>query len=117
MLRAERMITLSPAATSLATDYALSLLQAVVVLGLTAALAYLTLRFGAARGLLGSTRGKLIQVEESVRLDPKSSLVIVRIEGRRLLVSTHAQGAPRLVLELAPSAADVPVVTGREEQA
>lgn len=111
------MTTLSQAASSLATDYALSLLQAVVVLGLTAALAYLTLRFGAARGLLGRTRGKLIQIEESVRLDGKSSLLIVRVEGRRLLVSTHAQSTPQLVLELAPHAAEVTVSATREEPA
>lgn len=106
------MITLSPAASALATDYALSLLQAVVVLGLTAALAYLTLRFGAARGLLGSARGKLIQVEESVRVDSKSGLLIVRVEGRRLLLATHSHAAPQLLLELGPGAPEASATRG-----
>jgi len=101
------MSPLHQAAGSLAGDYTSSLLQAVVVLALTAALAYLSLRFGAARGLLGGllggSRGKQLQIEESVRLDARNQLVIVQVEGRRLLLATHAQEAARLLLELGPA--------------
>jgi flagellar biogenesis protein FliO len=96
-------VLLDQAGGALASDYATSLLQVLVVLALTAGLAYATLRFGAARGLLPGARGKLLTVEESVRIDPKTSLVIVRVEGRRLLLATHAQGAARLLIELASS--------------
>lgn len=102
------MSTLLQAGASLLSDYTASLLQAVVVLALTAALAYLSLRFGAARGLLGPRGGKGLQVESSVRLDARSQLLIVRVEGRRLLLATHAQGAARLLLELGPVGAEAP---------
>ena len=97
------MSTLLQAASAL-TDYTSSLLSAVIVLAATAGLAYVSLRFGAARGLLGAARGKSMQIEERVRLDARSQLVIVQIEGRRLLLSTHTHDAARLVLELSPRA-------------
>lgn len=100
------MSPLLQATASLASDYSASLLQAVVVLAITAGLAYLSLRFGAARGLLGASRSKRLQIEDSLRLDARSRLVIVQVEGRRLLLATHTQGAARLVLELAPSGAE-----------
>jgi flagellar biogenesis protein FliO len=79
---------------------------------ITAALAYLSLRFGAARGLWSGARGKQLQIEERVHLDAKNQLLIVRVEGRRLLLATHAQGAAQLVVELAPCAVDAPPARG-----
>ncbi|HEX6240527.1 MAG TPA: flagellar biosynthetic protein FliO [Polyangiales bacterium] len=95
-------------AASALTDYTSSLLSAVLVLAATACLAYVSLRFGAARGLLGTGRGKTMQIEERVRLDARSQLVIVQIEGRRLVLSTHTHDAARLVLELSPRALGAP---------
>ena len=89
-------------AASVLADYTSSLLSAVLVLVATGGLAYVSLRFGAARGLLGVGRGKLMQIEDRVRLDARSQLVIVQIEGRRLLLSTHTHDAARLLLELSP---------------
>jgi flagellar biogenesis protein FliO len=111
---AQKSAAVDQAAGALASDYATSLLQVLLVLAVTAALAYGSLRFGAARGLFPSARGKLLQVEESVRIDAKSSLVIVRVEGRRLLLATHAQGAPQLLVELGASAPEPASQAGRE---
>jgi flagellar biogenesis protein FliO len=94
------MSLLQHATASVASDYTASVVQALVVLALTAALAYLSLRFGAARGLLPGSKGKQLEIEERMRLDAKNQLLIVRVEGKRLLVATHAQGAAQLLLEL-----------------
>ena len=102
------MSLLQHATASVASDYTASVVQALVVLALTAALAYLSIRFGAARGLLPGARGKQLQIEERVRLDAKNQLLIVRVEGKRLLLATHAQGAAQLLLELAPPSDDAP---------
>jgi flagellar biogenesis protein FliO len=104
------MSSLLEAASGL-SDYASSLVQAVVVLAATAALAYVSLRFGAARGLLGAGRGKLLQIEDRVRLDARSQLLIVQIEGRRLLLATHTHDAARLLLELRPDLGPTPPAT------
>lgn len=94
-------------AASALSDYTSSLVQAIIVLAATAALAYVSLRFGAARGLLGAGNGKLIQIEDRVRLDARSQLVVVQIEGRRLLLATHTHDAARLLLELGPGTKSV----------
>src|SRR5690349_6800430 len=95
-------------AASALSDYTSSLVQGLVVLAATAALAYVSLRFGAARGLLGAGSGKLIQIEDRVRLDARSQLVLVQVEGRRLLLALHTQDAARLVLELNPGSKTAP---------
>jgi flagellar biosynthetic protein FliO len=75
-----------------------------LVLALVAALAYLTKK--GALGALGR-KGKAIQVETAVPLGDRRSLVIVAIEGRRLLLGlTPAQVS--LVTELAPPQAFEP---------
>ncbi len=77
-----------------------SFVAVIVVLGLVAALAWLLPRgaFGALRG--GSWS---IAVETAVPLGERRSLVIVAVEGRRLLLGlTPAQVS--LVAELAPAA-------------
>lgn len=86
-------------AGSLAGDYVNGLLQAVLALAVVAGLAYVALRFMPQNVLFGR-RGRLLEVEETLRLDAKSSLSIVRIEGRRLLVGTHSQAAVTLLAEL-----------------
>jgi len=69
-----------------------------IVLALVATLAYLTRK--GAFGALGR-KGKAIQVETAVPLGDRRSLVIVVVEGRRLLLGlTPAQVS--MVTELAP---------------
>lgn len=86
----------------------LTLLQALCALAIVSGLAYVSLRWLAQRGV-GRGQGRLLQVEERVALDPHSSLLVVRVEGRRLLLAAHRDEAPRLLVELAdtPPAARV----------
>ena len=88
-------------ADTLAGGYVAGLLQALLALAVVAGLAYLGLRF-APRGGLFSRRGKLLGVEETLRLDARSCLLIVQVEGRRLLVATHSQAGATLLTELGP---------------
>ncbi len=60
-----------------------SLAAVVIVLGLVAALAWFVKR-GAFGGLRG--RGRLIAIETAVPLGDRRQLVIVSVEGRRLLL-------------------------------
>lgn len=86
-------------ADSLASGYVAGLLQALLALAAVAALAYLALRFLPRAGLF-ARRGTRLGVEEGLRLDAKSSLLIVQVEGRRLLVATHSQAGTTLLTEL-----------------
>ena len=82
-------------------------LAVLIVLGLVAALAWL-LRRGTLGGLTG--RGGAISVETAVALGERRSLVIVSVEGRRLLLGLTATNMS-LVAELpsAPVAASAEV--------
>lgn len=93
------LTSLLTASESLGEAYATGLLEAVVALLLVAGLAYLSLRFAGGRGLFGG-RNKQLAIEESLRLDGKSALLVVRVEGRRLLLATHPHAAPTLLTEL-----------------
>lgn len=93
------MSTLLYESASLAGDYVSGLLQAALALAVVAAFAFLVLRFTSLRALL-ARRGKLLSVEESLRLDPRNSLLIVCVEQRRLLIATHTNGAAQLLAEL-----------------
>jgi flagellar biogenesis protein FliO len=75
------------------------LLQAALALVVVALLAVVCLRWLARRGW-GRNRGTLVEVEERVALDARNSLMVVRVEGRRLLLATHHAGPARLVTEL-----------------
>ena len=78
-----------------------SFFAVVIVLGLVAALAWLVRRgaFGAIRA-----RGRAVVVETAVPLGDRRSLVIVAVEGRRLLLGmTPAQIS--MVAELGPAPA------------
>src|SRR5687768_3493624 len=86
-------------ADTLASGYVAGLLQAVLALAVVAGVAYLGLRLGPRAGLF-SRRGKLLAVEETLRLDARSSLLIVQVEGRRMLVATHNQAGATLLTEL-----------------
>jgi flagellar biogenesis protein FliO len=109
------MGTLLDQGATFAGDYVSGLLQALLALIAVAALAFVLLRSGALRGAL-TPRGRLLNVEETLRLDARNGLAIVRVEQRRLLLATSAEGSPRLLLELpaanepqpAPRAAAVP---------
>ena len=91
------------------TDYGTSLLSALLALAITAGLSYLLVRF-LPLSLFGSTRwlgrfagrARRMEIEEMLRLDAKSTLLIVRVENRRLLLASHSGGAPALISELEP---------------
>ena len=87
--------------TSLSADV-MGAAQGLATLALVASVAWLVLRLRA-QGLSGRAQGQQLQVEERVVLDPRSALVIVRVEDRRLLLATSDQGAARLIAELAPT--------------
>ncbi len=79
-----------------------SLLQVLFALVLVSAVAYGVLRALARRGF-----GKLgvgpVQVEQRLFLDAQSALLVVSVEGRRLLLATHRGAPARLISELAPA--------------
>jgi flagellar protein FliO/FliZ len=86
-----------------------SWIAVLIVLALVAALAFLVRR--GALGTLGR-KGKVIQVETAVPLGDRRSLVIVAVEGRRLLLGlTPAQVT--MVTELAPPQAFERQLDGR----
>ncbi len=80
-------------------SYGIALLQAVIALVLVSGLAFVTLRWAKQRGL-GLARGKLLKVEERVPLDLRNALVVVQVDGRRLLLATSETGPARLIAEL-----------------
>lgn len=106
------MGTLLYESASLTGDYVSGLLQAAAAVALVAAAAFLVLRFSSLRSAL-TQRDKLVSVEERLRLDPRNSLLIVRVEQRRLLIATHADGAAQLLAEL-PAEPHVTPVAPRE---
>jgi flagellar protein FliO/FliZ len=77
-----------------------SLMAVLVVLGLVGALAWL-----ARRGAFNALRkgAKTVLVETAVPLGERRSLVIVSVEGRRLLLGM-TPGAISMVTELSPAA-------------
>jgi hypothetical protein len=52
---------------------------------------------------VGVGAGKAVQIEARLPLDTRSALLVVRVEGRRLLLATHSQAPARLVAELSAS--------------
>src|ERR1043166_1592753 len=96
------------------TDYGTSLLSALIALALTAGLSYLLVRFLPSSRAPGhwlgrfAGRARLMEIEDMLRIDAKSTLLIVRVEGRRLLLASHGAAAPTLISELAPAQPAVP---------
>jgi flagellar biogenesis protein FliO len=92
------------------TDYGTSLLSALIALALTAGLSYLLVRFLPSATWLGrfAGRARLMEIEDMLRIDAKSTLLIVRVEGRRLLLASHGGAAPTLISELAPAPPALP---------
>jgi len=86
------------------TDYGTSLLSALLALAVTAGLSYLLVRFIPAQRWLGrfSGRTRLLEIEDMLRVDAKSTLMVVRVEGRRLLLATHNGASTTLITELSP---------------
>jgi flagellar protein FliO/FliZ len=83
-----------------------SIMAVIVVVGLVAALAWLV-----RRGALGpmATRGRAVTVESAVSLGERRSLVVVAVEGKRLLLGVAPQQIT-LVAELTrPASPDGPV--------
>lgn len=100
------------------TDYGTSLLSALLALAITAGLSYLLVRFLPSARWLGrfAGRARLMEIEDMLRIDAKSTLLIVRVENRRLLLASHSGAAPSLIGELGPARAEalasVPVDAG-----
>lgn len=89
------------AAEAVSMTSALSgLLQVVVALVVVSVLAFWMLRILAKRGFGPLAQG-FAHVEGRASLDGHNGLLIVRVEGRRLLLSTHPRTPARLLLELA----------------
>ena len=75
-------------------------LEALLVLVLVSALAWLVLRLVAARDRMVKKSGALV-IEERVALDMKSALFVVRVDhARRFLVAAADGAPPRLLAEL-----------------
>lgn len=79
-----------------------SALQAVAALLLVLAVAWYARRFLLGGGL-SSKRGGRMKIEERLGLDLRNALLIVRVDERRLLLSTSDRGPARLVAELTPA--------------
>jgi flagellar biogenesis protein FliO len=94
----------SPAEASSVGGEALALLQVVMALALVSALAVLILRALARRGFGRSASEAGMQIEQRLALDPQQALLIVRVEGRRLLLASHRTAPARLLVELGPKA-------------
>ena len=80
-----------------------SALQAFAALLLVAAGVWYARRF-LLGGTLAGKRGGRIKIEERVGIDLRNGLLIVRVDERRLLLSTSDRGPARLLVELAPAA-------------
>jgi flagellar biogenesis protein FliO len=81
------------------------LAQAGCALALLGALVWLVRRTGFS--VLAPRKNQLLAIEERLPLDLRSGLVIVRAEGRRLLLAVSDHGPARLLLEL-PSKEEAP---------
>jgi flagellar biogenesis protein FliO len=88
-------------------DYGTSLLSALLALAIIAGVSYLLVRFLPRQSWFGrfAGRARLLEIEDMLRIDAKSTLMIVRVEGRRLLLASHSGAAPTLITELAAQAA------------
>ncbi len=83
------------------------LLKTLVGLGVVVGLIYLLFRLGLARYLGGAAlrgAGRGLKVVERTQLDARHALLIVEVEGRRLLLATGEHGVQQLA-ELGPTAA------------
>jgi flagellar biogenesis protein FliO len=76
------------------------LAQALCALALLGALVWVVRRAGF--GVFVPRKNRLLAVEERLPLDMRSALVIVRAEGKRLLLATSDSGPARVLAELAP---------------
>jgi flagellar biogenesis protein FliO len=78
-----------------------SFAQALCALLLLGALVWVVRRAGF--GVLLPRKNRLLAIEERLPLDLNGALVIVRVEGKRLLLSTSGSGPARLLAELPAS--------------
>jgi flagellar biogenesis protein FliO len=88
----------------LALDWS-GLLQAALALSLVSLIAYLVLRALAKRGFGGFAQGP-VQIEQRLFLDVHGGLLVIRVQGRRLLLATHRNAPARLITELDARAQD-----------
>lgn len=90
------------------TQYAGDLLRTAFALGFVCVLAWVCLRLLATRGFGKASGNKQLEVLERLPLDSQRSLLMVRVERRRLLIGVGTGAAPQLIAELdtdAPAAA------------
>lgn len=83
-------------------QYASDLLRTGFALGFVCLLAWASLRFLAARGLGKPATSKRLEVIERLTLDAQRSLLMVRVDRRRLLIGVGTGAAPQLIAELDP---------------
>lgn len=97
------------------TGYGLYLLQTLLALGAVCLLAYVVLRWGAKR-LYGVGRpGQRMRLIERLPLEPRRSLYLIEVAGRRLLVGSAESGVT-LLTEVAPEVApEVAAEEGEDE--
>lgn len=90
-------------ATGLPSGYGLYLLQTLVALGVVCLLAWVVLRFGLRRLYgVGRRDRPLMRVVDHLSLEPRRSLYLVEVEGKRLLLGTGEQGMS-LLTEVDPA--------------
>jgi len=80
-------------------EHVSDLLRTAFALGAVCLLAWFALRFVASRGLGKRASGSKLEVIERLALDTQRSVVLLRVDRRRLLIGLGA-GAPRLITEL-----------------
>jgi flagellar biogenesis protein FliO len=86
-----------------ATGALFGVAQALCALALLLAVIWLLRRTRMGSLPFGAHKARALAVEERIPIDLRSGLVIVRVEGRRLLLATSDSGPARLVSELTPA--------------
>lgn len=88
-----------------AADYFRFAAALLVVVGLIVATAWALRRFGSGMGLTTTRQGRRLGVVESLQLDARHRLVLVRRDGREHLILLGAGGALLVERDAGPAAA------------
>jgi flagellar protein FliO/FliZ len=98
------------------TGYGLYLIQTVLALGAVCLLGYVVLRYGAKRLYgAGPRPGRVLTLVERLPLDPRRSVYLVDVAGRRVLLGTSDQGGVTFLTEVDPSPDPLPAGEGPGE--
>ncbi|MFU8805783.1 MAG: FliO/MopB family protein [Bradymonadaceae bacterium] len=85
--------------------YGLLLLRMMLMLGVVCGLAFISLRWGLKRFVDSGSNTRALHVVARLPLEPKRSLLVVRVASRHLLIGTSEAGLTNLG-ELSPEDAD-----------